>query len=531
MTASRIVGCLVVSLAMIGPLGGLLGGPLGGTTVGTRTAAAQGKPAEPAELLMSVGVGPDSTLDSLRAYANAIQPGAGVMLTVPMLRKQITGMVTATSLDGLDDKGTLYVLAVDGGPALKGTVVVGKIADEARLQQGAAPAHLVKKNGWAVIGPKPVAEKVAPFALGTLSAQPISGPPIATIYTKNLMVRYKTEIADARTKLLGGLGAAGGQMSGFIQSYFDGLLSALSDSDRVIVTFDATKDIAAVDLALVPKAGTRLAKLVALQQPADYALVGKLPASQAPVLVAGRLEAGPYRAGILEAMSQIYGPGTPAGMTAALGAIFKAATGEFAMGMQMMGGKGMEVTQLFGLADGKAADKAISQLLDAIKKPQTVTTMGMTVTHTANPKTTTHDGVTVRGYDVTYDLSKAAPESKAMMERMIPKTGLTGRIATFEQLGAVAVSADGNAGVAAAIDAVRNKGKRYAPPAQVTDFLAGSRMRKESVAMVMDVGGLLGMGPAGRALMLSMGFADKRAHLRITLPAATIRGFASGGMP
>jgi hypothetical protein len=515
---TSIIGWLVVALV-----------------VGASGPAAAQK-AQPPELLMSVGIGPDNTLDSLRAYANAMQPGAGMMMTTAMLRRQIAGMVTATSLDGLDETGTIYVLAVDGGPALKGVAVVGKIADEAKLKQSAAPAHLVKKNAWAVIGPKIVAEKVAPFAFASLAGQAIAGPPVATIYTTNLMARYKTEIADARKSMLGGLGAAGGQMTSLVQSYFDGLVSALGDSDRVIVTFDITKDVAAVDLALVPKAGTRLGKLVALQQPADYALVGKLPATQAPILVAGRLDAGPYRAGMIEAMGQIYGPGTPAAMTAALGSIFKAATGDFAMAMQMMGGKGMEVTQLFGLADGKAADKAIGQLLEAFKKPQTVTTMGMSVTHTASPKTTTHDGVTLRGYDVAYDMSKAAPESKAMMERMIPKTGLTARVATFDQLGAVAVSADGNVGVAAAIDAARNKGKRFTPPAQVTDFLAGSRTRKESLVMVMDIGGLVGMGPAGRAMMISMGFADKRAHLRITLPATTIRGLAgaagaAGGKP
>ncbi|HWU90055.1 MAG TPA: hypothetical protein VN253_22485, partial [Kofleriaceae bacterium] len=82
-------------------------------------------------------------------------------------------------------------------------------------------------------------------------------------------------------------------------------------------------------------------------------------------------------------------------------------------------------------------------------------------------------------------------------------------------------------GAAAAIDAARGKGKRLAPPAPVADFLAASRTRKESVAMVMDLGALAGLG-TGRAVMMSLGFADKNAHLRITLPAATLRGFAGG---
>jgi hypothetical protein len=514
MRAGTIVGCIVAALAAAS----------GGT------AAAQGRPAQPPELLMSVGIGPDNTLDTLRAFANTMQPGAGMMVTGAMLRRQIAGMATANSLDGLDEAGTIYVLAVDGGPALKGVAVVGRIADDVKLSQSVAPAHLVKKNAWAVIGPKLVAERVAPFAFGNLAGQAISGPPVATVYTANLMARYKTEIEGARKQFTSGLGAAGGgQMTAVMQSYFDGLLSALSDSERVVVTFDLTKDVAAVDLALVPRPGTRLGKLVALQRPADYALVGKLPAAAAPVLAAGRLDTGPYRAGMLEMMSQLYGPGTPASLSSALGAILRAATGDFAMGMQMLGGKGMEITQLFGLADVRAADKAIGQLLDAFRKPQTTTYMGMTITHATSPKATTHDGVPLRGLDVAYDLSKAPPETKVAMEKMIPKSGgLTSRVATFDQLGVVAVATDGGAAAAAAIDAARGKARRYAPTAQIADFLAGSRARKESFVMVMDLGAFTGLGTSGRALMLSAGFADKRAHLRITLPAATFRGLAGG---
>jgi hypothetical protein len=175
-------------------------------------------------------------------------------------------------------------------------------------------------------------------------------------------------------------------------------------------------------------------------------------------------------------------------------------------------------------------DKAIGQLLEAFKKPQSVTTMGMTITHTTSPTPTTHDGVAIRGYDVAYDLSKAPPETKTTMGKMIPSTGLTARVATFDGLGILGLSADGAASAAAAIDAARGKGKRYAPPAQVADFLTGSRARKESLAMVMDLGGIMGTGGSGRAVMVSMGFADKRGHLRITLPVATVRGLA-GGVP
>jgi hypothetical protein len=511
MRTSSIVGCAALALALMSE----------------RPAAAQGK-AQPPELLLSVGIGPDSTLDSLRAYMNSLRPGTGALVT-PMLRQQIAGMVSATSLDGLDERGTLYVLAVDGGPALKGQVVVGRIADDVKLGKSVAPAHLIKKNAWAVIGPKAVAEKIAPFALATFAGQTISGPPIATIYTANLMARYRTELQDARKKLSSGLGAAGGQMTAMMESYFDGMMSALADSERLIVSFDITKDVAAIDLALAPRPGTRLARLVGLQQPADYALVGKLPAAPAPVLVAGRLDAGPYRAGMIEAMVQLYGPGAPASMAAALGAMFQVATGDFAMILQMAGGKGMEMSQLFGVTDTKGAERAIGQVLDSFKRPQVTTQMGMTITYQASPAAAAHDGVALRGIDASYDLSKATPDARAMVEKMVPNKTIATRIGVFDKLGAVSTGGDGVAGTAAVIDAARGKARRFAPPAQVGDFLAGSRARKESLAMVIDLGGISGAAAAaGHLVMASIGFADQRAHLRLTLPAATFRGLTGG---
>jgi len=504
----RIIGSLVAALAALAM---------------SAPASAQGAGGQPPELLMSVGIGPDNTLDNLRAFANAMQPGVGGMLSSALLRQQIARMTTATSLDGLDEKGTIYVLAVDGGPALKGAAVAGKIADEKRLAQSVGAAHLVKRNGWAVIGPKLVAEKVAPFATGTLAGQAISGPPVATIYAANLTTRYKTEIADARQKLVASFASTGGgQMSAMGQLYFDGLFSMLGDSERVIVTFDVTKDVGAIDVGLVPKAGTRLAKFIGLQQPSDYAIASQLPATQAPVLVAGHFDAGPYRQGLFELTTMLYGTGSS--MASALDAVFKVATGDFVMAMTMGGPNGMEVTQLFGVTDNKAADKAVGRLLDAFKKPVTASVMGMTTTNTLNPSTTTHDGVSIRGVDVTYDLSKATPENRAMMEKMVPKNGSAVRVALFDKLGAVVSSASPTA-VTAAIDAARGKGKRYAPTAQVADFLAGSRTRKESLAAVMDLGAAVGAGP-GRVVMMSMGFADKRAHFRFALPAATVRAFA-----
>ena len=68
--------------------------------------------------------------------------------------------------------------------------------------------------------------------------------------------------------------------------------------------------------------------------------------------------------------------------------------------------------------------------------------------------------------------------------------------------------------------------------AMVDDLLAASRRRKDSIGMLVDLGammmGMRGVSATGAAVgpapfMMSFGFADHAAHLRMSIPAATIR--------
>lgn len=316
-------------------------------------------------------------------------------------------------------------------------------------------------------------------------------------------------------------------MTALMQTYLDGLYSTFTDSEQIVVTLDVTRDLGAIDLAMTPKAGSRLAKFVATQHPSDYALVAKLPAMPAPMLFAGHIESGPYRQGMLDMFAAMYGQGANKQLIDAMAAVMKASTGEIAMVMQMGPGKPLAITQLFGVADQKAADKSIDHLLALFKTGRTFDNMGISTTIKTNATTLAHDGVSLKGYDVTYDYTNAPASTRASMEKMFPGgTPLTARIATFDQLGLITM---GGADPTAAIDAARGKGARFAPSAAIADFLSGSRGRKESFMMVMDFGAITGMPGPERTIVMSGGFADRSMHLRFTLPVATLR--AISGQP
>src|SRR5688500_319633 len=73
----------------------------------------------PEELLASVAIGPADTLNGLRAYLDAVQPGVSSFLSDDKVRAGLGEMVGASSLTGLDPKSWSYVLVanVEGKPA------------------------------------------------------------------------------------------------------------------------------------------------------------------------------------------------------------------------------------------------------------------------------------------------------------------------------------------------------------------------------------------------------------------------------
>lgn len=500
------------------------------------SSVADAKPVDPPrELIASIAVGPESTLDNIRAFANAIKPGAGAKLTSALVQQGIANVVAVGSLGGLDATGWMHVLVFDDGQA-KHFALAARATDAKQVPTAAAPAFAIVKNGWALLGEKPIVEKLAPYVFGTLAVQPPPQLPGATVFVPALLARYQTQIAAARQQMLATSAAQGAAMSQMMESYFDAIMAMLADSDRMAITLDASKDAGAIDLALVPKPNSRLAKFVAVQKPTDYALFDKLPATTAPMLLGGHLEMGPYRDGMIALFSQMYGgSGDPVAMkdvVDAMVALLKTTTGDFAVTVSLAPGKGMGISQLFALEDPAGADKAITRLLSLLEAGRTFELGKVKTTLKTDPVSPTHDGITLRGYDVMHDISKMTAAEKATFEKMVPSGVMAVRIATFDKLGMIASAPSSITEAKRTIDAVRGKGPRYAPPAVIGQLLAASKQRKESAAFVIDLGSLIATFAPGKAplgiqpILIAFGFADKTAHIRVGVPTSTVTALA-----
>jgi len=490
----------------------------------------------PAELLASVAIGPVTTLRNLQAYVEAIQPGAGGILTDQAVRHGLAEMVGASSLDGLDPTSWVYVLVASTSD-VPAVALLGKVADARTLATSAGSTHVMIKGRWAVLGSKPLLERIGSYALAAIATQPAPAAPAVTVYLPHILARYKAEIAAFRTQMAAGFAqSAAGPMGQWMTSYFEGLGSVGADIAQLVVSLEATPDLGTLDFALTPAPKSRLAAFVTLQRPTDYALLDRLPATTPSLLLGGHLEAGPYRDGGVAMMAAMFGPGPAKDLLAAMDAFRKAMTGDIAMAMRILPGTGMAFTQLYGLSDPRAADRAVVSMLELFKAGRTLDVTNLSTTIKANPGSTSYDGVTLRSYDTTIDLSKVPPAQRTAMERMSPGGVQRSHLAAFDALGLLVAAPDSLAETQRSIDAARGKAAHFVPGAVLGDLLAASRARKDSLAMMLDLGAVIAAATgrtaaASQPLVVSFGFTDRKAHLRVALPAATIRAAVNAARP
>lgn len=509
----------------------LLGALVGGS------ASAVAKPADPgppANLMVSVAIGPASTLAGLRAFVDAVKPGTSAQLTDAMIRDELAKAAGVTSLDGLDPAGWTYVLIAGDSHEV---ALLGKVADPAKLLNSAGAMHMMTKDGWAAIGPKPLLERIGPYAFAVIATQPTPTVPTATVYLPHVLTRFATELHAARTQAQTGPMAANPMMRQMMDSYIDGLSSLANDTEALVVRLETSPSLAWLDFALTPRRGSRLAAFIAQQHATDYALLGQLPA--APVtpalLLAGHLELGPYRDGILGLMAAMYASDAAKALVPVFEAARKAMSGDIAMSADFTQPGGMTFTQLYGATDATAAGQALGAMLAQFKTPRTLALPDATTTIVATPGSTSYDGVTLRSYDATTDYSKAAPNKRQLLESMNPSGPHRAHLAAFDKVFMMVMAKDGLAVAKRTIDAARGKAAHLELGSATETLLAASRAHKDSVAMTLDIGAIAKLTKAADLgvlpVMMSLGFADRNAHIGMAVPLTTARSLMHAGNP
>jgi len=466
----------------------------------------------PPNLIVDVARASSTSLDGVRAFVNAIQPGAGVMLDEARLLRP---------LDGMDLTKPMHVLIVDRGDE-RGIVVLAKIGDSKVVDSVQSKVTIERRNGWAVIGKQPFLRDVASYALSTLATAPAPAVPTAIVYLPRVLALHPKELELAREQFAGG---TAGEMSELMKRYYDGLLSVARDTEELRVTLAASAEQIGLDFAFVPKPKSRLATFIAAQHASDFGLLSKLPDGTASMFIAGRIALGPYHDAFVAAMGTLYR--IPSGdLTKELETIMNASTGEIAMAVQMST-QGLAMTQLVALADPAAASAALGRVHDKIGAGMKLDLGQASAMFKAVTPPLEHDGVTLRRLDVAYDVQSAPAEQRQALSAMMPPGGVQHEaIGTFDKLLVFAMGADTGA-AARTIDAARGKGSHFSPTPQVSTLLDTARKAGDSVAMIFDlstiVGFLRGTEGTPTPLLFSLGGAGGKFHLRMVATATSIR--------
>jgi hypothetical protein len=497
---------------------------------------------EPEAVVVTVSIPSLGTaLVDLRNYVNAIKPGGGIMLSDGLIASGLARVAGAGSLDGLDLAGPVHLIVLDNPTR---AVVVGKAKDRGALDKGRGAAHLVVRDGWALVGPKDAVELIAGWVVAGLVTARSASDVEATVRVDRLMTRHAAAVTEMRQQAISQVSLTDPGGAQMITEYMNGLFALAGDSARVVASFGVEGETADLDIALVPRPSSPLAGFVAAQKPGDFSLLGSLPAD-APngMLMAGHVELGPYRASALALFVRMmnFGDDT-ATFLDAFTQLANLASGDFAAGFTM-GAAGSSMVEILPVSDAAAAARAVGKVTASTAGGKQVTAMGFRMTHTGHPDVASYDGAPIHGMTTTVDLDSVPPLQRDMFARMYGNGGQVMHIA-FPPGALLAVIGDLER-CKHAIDARAGKAERLRLSDDTAAQFQAARSRKDSVAFVIDVVSLVrglrsAVTPADPSqpppiaapgLALSLGFADRSAHLHLTLLADTLRAAASLAAP
>ena len=491
-------------------------------------------PSRTADVLAVVTLPRQDSLDGLVAYADRVQPGAGTMIAraVP---EGLPPMAGADALPGLDPARPVRVIVLDPPGGSSATAVLVPVRDGKALARGVGPRATVKQaGGWALIAPAAATVKqLAPWALGPLAREPAPALPTATVFPKALFAAHRTQIEAMLAQITGQLAATPGMDADIAASVRAGLLAAtygLADSARIDLALDARADLAALDLAITPGAGTALASFVAAQRPTGFPLLARLPVERPQMLMAGHVVGGPYREPLVKAMlpllARTLGRTVAPDEQALFVSMLDAFEGEFAL--TSTPGAPATMAALYQVSDPSALAPMLDRLYAMFGVALTTEIGGLGMRMQMVTDRTPIDGVRFRRQTVTYDYRKL-PRAEADRQRALLGDRQETRAAAWDDVMGMVTGRDTLAPARQLVALSRGKAKAPSLPPAMSQLVDDARAHRDSLLMIMDLAAVMAQqqgkpAPAAPGVLgFLTGFADGRAHLRVVVPAATIQ--------
>lgn len=491
----------------------------------------------PSHVLMVASVdSPQRALQGAAAYLNAVQPGAGLMLTPSLVARGLSEAVDGDGLDGLDPEKPLYVIVLVPKTHVNPVVILAGVEDAKALKRSAGSAAVRIQGKWALIGSKGAVDKVADWAFGSLAKARAPRQPTLTLHVKPLLHHYREDILDFKrhmTRMMTHQPGMSG-LSALIEAEVDLFLALADQSDRVVVALEADSTTASLDVALVPREDSDFARFVKLQRPGGAQLLAKLPASPASMIMAGRFDLGPLRGPVVKLMLDLVG-GALALDDAKLAEYLDVFTGEMAAVTWTSAEGHMNMNEIFIVSDaGKAMRLTREMFAPLAAKPLTIELFGVELIMSARLDEPAYDGIEVMSVTFKLDASSLDPLVADALANVYKPDGQTIMLAAWDGLFGVTFGGDARRRLEESIDASRGKRPGFKPSASAAKAFDEAAARKESVVSTMDLAGVWSSSmamfgapppapPSRSALYMGFGFADGAAHMRLALPAEHVR--------
>lgn len=451
-------------------------------------------------VIATVQVPTGRAVEDLEAAVNAIKPGAGVLMRtqIPNLLSEAMG---GMDFDGANLDAAISAVVLDPTEHDNPVALLVKVSDGDELAKNAEGAgHAIRQqDGWALIGPEAVVSSAERFAFANLTKAPDHSEVI--LYPSAAMAAAKPEIEQGMQtfRMLMAASEQGASLEQMMDTYMSALLAMGEQTERIVVSVSPGQQNVDVIMRVYPGKDTTFASLVAAQQPADHALLAKLPAGDAGnLVVSGEFHAGDAKDALLgftrDAMAAILGDGlSPDEWNAVVAEWMETTDGTMAMSMNMsmaLDGDApkmeTKLATLYGVSDSDKARATWRKMLTAMSSSSgsLFEMAGIKMTTNFEQDAAEHDGVPIDLYETVFDVSELPPEQQAAMSGTADQHM---HLATFDTYGAMATASDDGAAMKTLIDAARGKGDAFEASADLSAALALSTERGESVIYYIDV--------------------------------------------
>ena len=480
----------------------------------------------PIDLLVSLSLpAPAKNLAALRSYADAVMPGLGAGLPIGSAEQFLT-FLTGGGLAGLDQNKPIRALLASPRDYPDSWLLIGTAASGGEGAASDDSRVVFRHGGLVAVGAPSVVELLAPYAFTTLSAEPMPAELTAIVHIDAVRVYLQEQI-----KIMLSATAASAQRDprgAALATAVRAVMKLVAESDRLALSLSAQGTSASASCALIPKADSAFAAVVAGETPAQFSLLGELP--RAPVAIAGHSNSQ----ALSDVMHKLTENQSSRFLDAALRAKaeradkeFRAAvTGEYAAALTLSKARGGLFSSVWQTADTAAAATALDTLMGGVWGE-----MAKRHAPTMAPKKRTfkHRRATLTEY--VFPLPKDTPANiRAGIEAFAGKGGVALITGGAGQRVIATVGKDARKHAGQLVDTALGKGAGAHLDPALAGILGDARKRKESLVLAVDVQSVLadlgiGQAPAGGGdwAVVGLGFADQSVAVRATVPAGAAR--------